>query len=45
LDVSELLEFLLNAGVELIGCTAEIWMGWSFFVCFFGSPAIAMLQD
>lgn len=41
----ELLEFLLNAVVELISCTAETWAGWRFFLCFFGSIAIAMLVE
>jgi hypothetical protein len=41
----ELLEFLFNAVVELIGCTAETWAGWRFFVCFFVSLGIAMLVE
>jgi hypothetical protein len=41
----ELLEVLLNAVVELIGCTAETLVGWRFFLCFFASLAVAGLVE
>jgi hypothetical protein len=43
--MSDLLEFLLNLVVDILSCGAENWAGWRFFLCFFGSLAVAMLID
>lgn len=41
----ELLEFLLNAVVELLSCAADEWAGWRFSLCFLGSIVIALIIE
>jgi len=41
----ELLEFLLNAVLELLSCISDDCVGLRFLVCFFVSIVIAMLLE